>query len=454
MSFVRIVFALAAAFCLSLPLHAQPRPAAQPFNYPLDLDEAYIAKRLDRNSARPYYYAGDEHTCDARTPFILTPQTAISVEGEYRSIEAAGHLDDLNKKYFGVDGRYAAIIALVNNTLQQTIRDSGLQEVNTDSFVARPTRGGVGKVFFPTKAWMDRFNPASAQMALSNFKNQRIWMTGSGSVFAVGQYLSYCYMKSKPAEFSGEFLISIEGSGATVRNLCKDVLGESAAAIGMASDPIALTSFQSFGGRCAGREVIEFKIANDMVVIATTPAVLRMMSSQNNQAISADMKREQLCALFRDGRSPVPVFFPGKESGTVRFFYRQICGSAVPLDDVASVTWSKFDNYEYIASQIARRNGIGILPWSFYNSFGKSLTAIKIGGVEPVPANIDNNRYPLSRKLYWYVLDTTLKSNSFVREFVADALDRLPSLLANGYYLPVDRRDAACNQVLLRASKC
>jgi phosphate transport system substrate-binding protein len=197
-----------------------------------------------------------------------------------------------------------------------------------------------------------------------------------------------------------------------------------------ASRPISSSELRSCAR--AGVSFIELPIAFDALTVVVHP--------RNSWARS--ITPEQLARLW--GRSaqgrvvrwnqvnpvwparPIHLCGPGSDSGTYDYFNKAINGSS---ENSRSDYKSSEDDRVLVKCVASDANALGYFGYSYYAGNRNRLRALAIvgprGSVAPSPANVRNERYiPLSRPLFLYVNDRSLRQRPEVRRFVTHTVQR------------------------------
>lgn len=169
----------------------------------------------------------------------------------------------------------------------------------------------------------------------------------------------------------------------------------------------------------AGIEYTEIKLANDGLTVVVNP--------ENDWA--TDLTVEQLAKIWKEDGTvkkwsdldpawpaeEIVFYSPGTDSGTFDYFDEVILDGA---DLNKAATLSEDDNI-LVQGVAGDKNAIGFFGYAYYLENQDKLTAVKIGGVEPNNETILSGEYtPLSRPLFTYVKNTSVKDNEAVYDFL------------------------------------
>ena len=174
----------------------------------------------------------------------------------------------------------------------------------------------------------------------------------------------------------------------------------------------------------AGIEFTELEVAYDGLSI--------VVNSENDWA--KDLTVEDLKKLWvEDGTTKkwsdinpewpneeVIFYSPGTDSGTFDYFNEIILEDE---DIVKTATLSEDDNVLVQGVQ-GDKNAIGFFGYAYYLANKDSMNVVKIDGIEPTNATIESGEYsPLSRPLFVYVKNNSVKENEAVYDFMKFTLE-------------------------------
>jgi phosphate transport system substrate-binding protein len=272
----------------------------------------------------------------------------------------------------------------------------------------------------------------------------------SGAVLADGSSTVFPITEAVAEEFSKvarnvRATVGFSGTGGGGEKFCRGEID-----IWDASRPIT----QAEKDRCAAAGItdyIELEIAIDALTIVINPA--------NSWATC--LKTAEVQKLFQDGGAKtwadinpawpadtIKFYYPGADSGTFDYFLEAIKLRGASRNEPAhrsDGTASEDDNI-LVRGVEGDRNAVGYFGFAYYQEEGQRLKAVQVDGgdgcVEPTFENALSGKYkPLSRPLYIYVREATLKEKPQVLGFVKFFLDNVQELAADvGYVsLPDDR---------------
>jgi phosphate transport system substrate-binding protein len=202
---------------------------------------------------------------------------------------------------------------------------------------------------------------------------------------------------------------------------------------------------------CAAKsiEYQEFRIGLDGLAVVT---------SAQNQFLDT-LSFEQLAKIFQaDGaktwnqvdpsfpNEPIAIFAPDTESGTYDFFIETVLGDPAeggkkPRTDYTASS----DDNTLVQGIEGETNSWGYFGYAYFQNNQEGLKAIKVAekgtqGIEPTGETIESGDYPLSRPLYIYVKEDSLKQ-PHVAQFVKFYLEQTPQLIADIGYVPAPQED-------------
>ncbi|QBP40901.1 PstS family phosphate ABC transporter substrate-binding protein [Paenisporosarcina antarctica] len=174
----------------------------------------------------------------------------------------------------------------------------------------------------------------------------------------------------------------------------------------------------------AGIDFTELEIAYDGLSI--------VVNSENDWA--KDLTVEDLKKLWvEDGTTKkwsdinpewpdedVVFYSPGTDSGTYDYFNEIILEDE---DIVKSTTLSEDDNV-LVQGVKGDKNAIGFFGYAYYLANKDSMNIVTIDGIEPTNETIESGDYtPLSRPLFVYVKNSSVKENESVYDFMKYSLE-------------------------------
>jgi len=194
----------------------------------------------------------------------------------------------------------------------------------------------------------------------------------------------------------------------------------------------------------------EFRVGLDGLAVVT--------SSQNTFLDSLTF--EQLAKIYQKGgattwnqvdpkfpNEKIAIFGPGTDSGTYDFFVETVLGapdkpeSKKPRSDY---TASEDDN-TLVQGVEGQKNSIGYFGYAYFAANKERLKDIKVSkeagpGIQPNDQTVESNEYPLSRPLFIYVKNTSLRKPE-VKGFVKFYLEQTPTLISDVGYVKAPAQD-------------
>ena len=121
---------------------------------------------------------------------------------------------------------------------------------------------------------------------------------------------------------------------------------------------------------------------------------------------------------WKDVRSEWPdeeisFFAPGKDSGTYDFFDEKVLEGA----DIRQDAQLSEDDNVLVTGVSGTEGAIGFFGFAYYIENKDSIRAVNVEGVEPTHETINDLSYPLSREIYTYVNNASLKDKEQVADY-------------------------------------
>lgn len=121
---------------------------------------------------------------------------------------------------------------------------------------------------------------------------------------------------------------------------------------------------------------------------------------------------------WKDVRSDWPdeeisFFSPGKDSGTFDFFNEKVLQDT----DIRQDAQLSEDDNVLVTGVGGTKGAIGFFGFAYYIENKDTLRALNVEGVEPTHDTINDLSYPLSREIYTYVNNASLKDKPQVADF-------------------------------------
>jgi phosphate transport system substrate-binding protein len=193
----------------------------------------------------------------------------------------------------------------------------------------------------------------------------------------------------------------------------------------------------------------EFRVGLDGLAVVT--------SSKNTFLDTLTFK--QLAMIFKDGgattwnqldpkfpNEKIAIFAPDTESGTYDFFNEKVLGDPDEggLKPRSDYTASSDDN-TLVQGIEGQANSWGYFGFAYFQNNKGGLKDIKVAekgteGIQPTTETITTGDYPLSRPLFIYVKEDSLKKPE-VGQFVKFYLEQTPRLIADIGYVAAPQQD-------------
>ncbi|HVG65369.1 MAG TPA: PstS family phosphate ABC transporter substrate-binding protein [Actinomycetota bacterium] len=186
---------------------------------------------------------------------------------------------------------------------------------------------------------------------------------------------------------------------------------------------------------------------------------LAVVSSAQNQFVT-QLNFDQLAEIWKEGgaktwnqvdskfpNEKLAIFAPDTESGTYDFFTEQVLGNP---DEGAPKPRSDYtassDDNTLVQGIEGEANSWGYFGFAYYQNNKEGLKDIAIskeaGGpfITPSAETIESGEYPLSRPLFIYVKEDSLKKPE-VGQYVKFYLEQTPQIIADVGYVPAPSED-------------
>ena len=185
---------------------------------------------------------------------------------------------------------------------------------------------------------------------------------------------------------------------------------------------------------------------------------LAVVTSAQNQFLDT-LNFEQLAKIFEEGgaktwnqvdpsfpNEEIAIFAPGVDSGTYDFFNEEVLGDPEEGGKKPRSDYTASEDDNTIVQGIeGEANSWGFFGYAYFQNNKEGLKAIKVAeegtsGIEPTAETIESGDYPLSRPLYIYVKDDSLKKPE-VAQFTKFYLEQTPQLIADVGYVAAPQDD-------------
>lgn len=187
-------------------------------------------------------------------------------------------------------------------------------------------------------------------------------------------------------------------------------------------------------------EYTEFKIASDGLTVAVNKDndfVDYLTFDELKKIYSGEAK------TWKDVRADFPAeeikaFSPDQSHGTYDFFSEEVL-------DKGEITAEKNADTNVIVKSVQdNKAGIGFFGYNFYQENKDNLKAVKIQkegkgeGVEATEETVKDGSYPLSRPLFIYAKNDSLKSNEAFNTFIKFTLENAKDASKESGYVPLE----------------
>ncbi|RAI81954.1 phosphate ABC transporter substrate-binding protein PstS family protein [Macrococcoides caseolyticum subsp. hominis] len=190
-------------------------------------------------------------------------------------------------------------------------------------------------------------------------------------------------------------------------------------------------------------EYTEFKIASDGLTVAVNKDndfVDYLTFDELKKIYSGEAK------TWKDVRADFPAeeikaFSPDQSHGTYDFFSEEV------LDEAEIKAEKNADTNVIVKSVQDNKNGIGFFGYNFYQENKDNLKAVKIQkegegeGVEATEESVKDGSYPLSRPLYIYAKNESLKSNEAFKTFMKFTLENAKDASKDSGYVSLEDKE-------------
>jgi phosphate transport system substrate-binding protein len=263
---------------------------------------------------------------------------------------------------------------------------------------------------------------------------------GSSTVAPIAEAINEEYAAVQP---DVKVSIGVSGSGGGFE---KFIAGETD--LSNASRPIKDEEKKSLEE--AGIGFTEFKVANDG---------LSVVVNKDNDWVE-EMTMEDLRKLWlEDGKTKkwsdinpewpdeeVKFYSPGTDSGTYDFFHEEVLEEKDMVRQ--NIQLSEDDNV-LVTGVTGDKNAIGFFGYAHYLANKDNLKIVKIDGVEPTNETVESGDYPLSRPLFVYAKNESMKDNEAAYDYMKFTLENAGEMAeAVGYVsMPEDHYKEALKKL-------
>lgn len=135
-------------------------------------------------------------------------------------------------------------------------------------------------------------------------------------------------------------------------------------------------------------------------------------------------------------KESIKLYGPGTDSGTFDYFTEEIMGESGKIR--TDFTASEDDNV-LIKGISGDKYSLGYFGFAYYVENKDKLNVLKINGVEPTSKTIQNGDYsPLSRTIFIYLSNNSVKKNQSVRDFANMYMEIAKDISKDVGYVPLE----------------
>ncbi|MDE0563615.1 MULTISPECIES: PstS family phosphate ABC transporter substrate-binding protein [unclassified Exiguobacterium] len=234
----------------------------------------------------------------------------------------------------------------------------------------------------------------------------KVVMDGSSTVFPIMEAVAEEYSAEQPEV---EVTVGVSGTGGGFKRF---VTGET----DFSNASREIKEEEAAEAEKNGVEFTQLSVALDGLSLVVNPA--------NDWA--QDITIEELNKMWtdtsvktwKDVRSDWPdeeisFFAPGKDSGTFDFFNEAVLDDT----DIREDAQLSEDDNVLVTGVAGTEGAIGFFGYAYYIENQDTLRAMAVEGVEPTPETINDLSYPLSREIFTYVNNASLKDKEQVADF-------------------------------------
>ena len=255
-----------------------------------------------------------------------------------------------------------------------------------------------------------------------------VGIDGSSTVFPISEAVAEEFRAVAPKV---RVQVGVSGTGGGFKRFCA---GETD--ISNASRAIKSSEQESCAAN--GIEFVEMLVGWDGLSVVVNP---------DNDFVD-DLTIEELKMIYEPGstvnnwnqvRASFPdeeltIFAPDVDSGTFDFFTDEVVGEegASRSDYTASS-----DDNVLVQGISGEKGAKGYFGYAYYAENADKLKVLGVDGVVPNEETILAGEYPLTRPLFIYVREDSLRDKQHVAEFVKFYIENAPALVADVDYVPV-----------------
>lgn len=234
----------------------------------------------------------------------------------------------------------------------------------------------------------------------------KVVMDGSSTVFPIMEAVAEEYSAEQPEV---EVTVGVSGTGGGFKRF---VTGET----DFSNASREIKEEEAAEAEKNGVEYTQLAVALDGLSLVVNP--------ENDWA--QDITIEELNKMWtdtnvktwKDVRSDWPdeeisFFSPGKDSGTFDFFNEAVLEDT----DIREDAQLSEDDNVLVTGVAGTKGAIGFFGYAYYIENQDTLRALNVEGIEPTTDTINDLSYPLSREIYTYVNNASLKDKPQVADY-------------------------------------
>ena len=263
-----------------------------------------------------------------------------------------------------------------------------------------------------------------------------VGIDGSSTVFPISEAVAEEFRSVAPKV---RVQVGVSGTGGGFKRFCAGETDISNASRAIKSSELEICAAN-------GIEFVEMLVGWDGLSVVVNP---------DNDFVD-ELTIEELKAIYEPGstvnnwnqvRASFPdeeltIFAPDVDSGTFDFFTDEVVGEegASRSDYTASS-----DDNVLVQGISGEKGAKGYFGYAYYAENADKLKVLGVDGVVPNEETILSGDYPLTRPLFLYVREDSLRDKQHVAEFVKFYIANAPELVADVDYVPVstEQYDAA-----------
>ncbi|MFN3634054.1 PstS family phosphate ABC transporter substrate-binding protein, partial [Exiguobacterium profundum] len=234
----------------------------------------------------------------------------------------------------------------------------------------------------------------------------KVVMDGSSTVFPIMEAVAEEFSAEQP---DVEVTVGVSGTGGGFKRF---VTGET----DFSNASREIKEEEAAEAEANGVEYTQLSVALDGLSLVVNP------ENDWAQDITIDelnkMWTDTNVKTWKDVRSDWPdeeitFFAPGKDSGTFDFFNEAVLDDT----DIRQDAQLSEDDNVLVTGVAGTKGAIGFFGYAYYVENQDTLRAVAVEGVEPNQETINDLSYPLSREIYTYVNNASLKDKPQVAAF-------------------------------------